>query len=51
MSKRFKLSTPQLENRINQIVGRNCGLYGLTKKEAGLVLDQFTNGGNGRQDR
>jgi hypothetical protein len=47
MGKRFKLSTPQLENRIGQIIGRKCGVYDLTKREAGLVLDQFTNGGNG----
>lgn len=44
MGKRFKLSTPQLENRIVQIVGRKCGVYELTKKEAGRVLDQMTNG-------
>lgn len=44
MGKRFKLSTPQLEGRINQIIGRKCGVYDLTKKEAGRVLDQFTNG-------
>lgn len=44
MGKRYKLSTPQLEGRINQIIGRKCGVYELTKKEAGRVLDQFTNG-------
>ena len=46
MGKRFKLSTPQLENRVVQIVGRPCGIYDLTKKEAGRVLDQLTNGGS-----
>ncbi|MFN4259520.1 MAG: hypothetical protein ACK4RK_09475 [Gemmataceae bacterium] len=59
MGKRFKLSTPQLENRVAEIIGRRCGVYDLTKKEAGLVLDHFTkdtngtsNGnGNGRQAR
>lgn len=45
MGKRFKLSTPQLENRVTQIVGHPCGIYDLTKKEAGRVLDQLTNGG------
>lgn len=45
MGKRFKLSTPQLENRIVQVVGRKCGVYDLTKKEAGRVLDQLTNNG------
>ncbi len=58
MGKRFKLSTPQLESRVGEIIGRRCGVYELTKKEAGLVLDTFTkatngtNGnGNGRQGR
>lgn len=58
MSKRLKLSQPQLENQMNEIIGRRCGVYDLTKKEAGLVLDHFTkaaNGasgnGNGRQGR
>jgi hypothetical protein len=47
LSKRFKLSTPQLEHRINQIIGRKCSVYDLTKKEAAKILDQFTNGGSG----
>jgi len=58
MGKCFKLSTPQLENRVAEIIGRRCGVYELTKKEATIVLDQFTkatngNGtnGNGRQGR
>lgn len=58
MGKRFKLSTPQLENRVAELIGRRCGVYELTKKEATIVLDQFTkatnaNGtnGNGRQGR
>lgn len=56
MGKRFKLSTSQLEGRIAEIIGRRCGVYNLTKKEAGLVLDHLTkstngNGnGNGRQN-
>ncbi len=49
MGKRFKLSTPQLENRIVEIVGRKCGVYDLTKKEAGRVLDQLTNSGQAAQ--
>lgn len=50
MGKRFKLSTPQLETRVAEIIGRRCGIYELTKKEVGQVLDQFTKGssGNGR---
>jgi len=42
MGKKFKLTAPQLENRIVEIVGRKCGVYDLTKKEAGRVLDQWT---------
>ena len=45
MGKRSKLSVPQLENRIHQILGRACGVYDLTKKEAGRVLDQLTTAG------
>ena len=57
MGKRFKLSTPQLENRVAEIIGRRCGVYDLTKKEAGLVLDHFTketqgaSNGNGQHRR
>jgi hypothetical protein len=47
MGKRFKLTPPQLEGRIGEIIGRRCGVYDLTKKEAGLVLDHLTNSGNG----
>ena len=42
MGKRFKLSPPQLEERITKVVGRKCGVYDLTKKEAGRVLDSWT---------
>jgi hypothetical protein len=42
MGKRFKLTTPQLEERITKVVGRQCGVYDLTKKEAGRVLDSWT---------
>jgi len=53
MGKRLKLSTPQLENKVAEIVGRRCGVYDLTKKEAGLVLDHFTksSSGNGREPK
>ena len=47
MGKRFKLSTPQLEARVAQLIGRRCGVYELSKKEAGLVLDQLTKSANG----
>lgn len=58
MGKRFKFSTPQLENKVAEVIGRRCGVYDLTKKEAGLVLDTLTKAassttgnGNGRQGR
>jgi hypothetical protein len=51
MGKRCKLTTPQLEGRINEIIGRRCGVYDLTKKEAGLVLDHLTNSANGNGSR
>ena len=47
MGKRLKLTTPLLEGRINEIIGRRCGVYDLTKKEAGLILDRLTNSTNG----
>ena len=47
MAKRFKLSQPQLESRIAQIIGRRCGVYDLKKKEAAQILDHFTKSGNG----
>lgn len=51
MAKRFKLSQPQLEGRIAQIIGRRCVVYDLTKEEAGLLLDHFTKSGNGNGQR
>lgn len=42
MGKRLKLSTPQIGEQITKIVGRECGVYELTKKEAGQVLDFWT---------
>jgi hypothetical protein len=42
MAKRFKLTPPLLEGRIAEIIGRRSGVYELTKKEAGQVLDHFT---------
>lgn len=42
MGKRLKLSTPQIGEEITKIVGREVGVYDLTKKEAGLVLDEWT---------
>lgn len=47
MARRFRLSDHQLDGRIGEILGRQCGLQQLTKKDAGLVLDNLT-AGNGR---
>ncbi len=42
LSKRFGLTTPQLENRIAEILGQRTGVYDLTKRDAGVVLDTLT---------
>lgn len=42
LGKRHGLSTPKLEDRIAEILGRRIGLYELSKREAGVVLDSFT---------
>lgn len=42
LSRRYQLTTQQLEHRIAQVLGRRCNLYEVTKKEAGLILDQLT---------
>ncbi len=44
LGKQRGLTKPQLEEDITEIVGRSTDVYGLTKSEAGLVLDRFTNG-------
>ncbi|QDT70354.1 hypothetical protein MalM25_33020 [Planctomycetes bacterium MalM25] len=42
IGKRSGLSTPELEGRIADILGKPVGLYDLTKREAGTVLDRLT---------
>jgi hypothetical protein len=42
LGKRHELSKPQLEGRITEILGRPVGIYDLTKKDAGVVLDRLT---------
>lgn len=42
IGKRQGLSTPQLETRVAEVLGRAVGLYDLTKREAGMVLDRLT---------
>jgi hypothetical protein len=51
LAKREGLTTPQLENRVAGILGRETGLYDLTKQEAGAVLDSFTEGSGSRSRR
>jgi hypothetical protein len=41
LGKRLKLSTTALEKEIADVVGRNVGLYELTKREAAQVIDQL----------
>ena len=42
IGKREGLSKPQLENRVAEILGQNVGIYDLTKRDAGVVLDALT---------
>ena len=44
IAKRLRLTTPQIESRVAEILGRDIGLYchDLTKQEAGIVLDTLT---------
>ena len=51
LGKREGLTTPQLENRVAGILGRETGLYDLTKQEAGAALDSFTEGSGSRSRR
>ncbi len=51
LGKREGLTTPQLENRVAGILGRETSLYDLTKQEAGAVLDSFTEGSGSRSRR
>ena len=51
LAKREGLTTPQLENRVAEVLGHETGLYDLTKQEAGAVLDSFTEGSGSRSRR
>ena len=54
LGKRHGLTPPQLEGRIESILGKRVGVYDLTKKEAGEVIDALSQNaapvtsGNGR---
>ena len=42
IGKRMKLSTAALEGEIEQILGEQVNLYDLTKKQAGVIIDNLT---------
>jgi hypothetical protein len=46
LGKRHGLTPPQLEGRIESILGRRVGVYDLTKKEAGDVIDALSQNGS-----
>jgi len=49
IGKRQQLSTSELEAKIAEILGREVGLYDLSKRSAAVVIDALTNGaGNGK---
>ena len=45
IGKRERLSTAQLEAKIAEILGNSIGLYDLSKRQAGTVLDELTKNG------
>ena len=49
IGKRQRLSTIELEHRIAEILNRKVGIYQLSKREAGQVIDMLT--GNGDAQR
>jgi hypothetical protein len=49
IGKRMRLSTAALEKEIADILGKEVSLYDLSKKQAGIVIDQLTaTAGNNR---
>ena len=51
LGKRHRLSTMQLEQRIDEILGEQVGVYDLTKREAASVIDQLTTNDGARSRR
>lgn len=43
-----RMSKRQLQDRVNQVLGFECDIYDLTKRNAGVVLDSLATG-NGRR--
>jgi len=46
IGKRQRLSTVELEHRIQDILGVPVGIYDLTKRQAGAVIDELTGNGS-----
>lgn len=44
IGKRQRLSTAQLERQVAEILGRQVGVYDLSKRDAATVIDALTNG-------
>ena len=44
LGKRQRLSVPQLEKKVGEILGQAVGLYDLTKQAAATAIDQLANG-------
>ncbi len=44
IGKRQRLSTTQLEKRLGEMLGRQVGLYDLTKQDAAFAIEQLTSG-------
>ena len=50
LAKRQKLFGAKLEGYIEEVIGRKCGPYDLTKKEAGAVIDALNPEGAGNNN-
>jgi len=50
LGRRHRLSTAQLEDKIEHVLRRRCSVYDLTKREAGQLIDALSSetNGNGR---
>jgi len=49
IGKRQRLSTIELEHRITEILNRKVGIYQLSKREAGQVIDMLTANGDAQR--
>lgn len=48
LGKRQRISTAQMEDKIEQLLRRRCSVYDLTKREAGQLIDTLAPSTNGR---